>query len=366
MTQPTPAIKIRGRTIGAEAATYIVAEMSCNHLGQFDTAVELIKAAQRAGADAIKLQTYTPETITLNVQEGPFSIKSGNTWAGRTLYDLYREASTPWEWQPKLQRVAREVGIELFSSPFDESAVDFLETMGVPAYKVASFELVDIPLIQRLAKTGKPMILSTGLATFAEITEAVYAAREAGATQIALLKCTSEYPTHPKHMNLAAIPRLSRALHVPVGLSDHTLGLEIAEAAVALGACIIEKHLTLSRAAGGPDAGFSLEPQEFQAMVQGIRRVEEAIGNADYAIFPEEERNRCFRRSLFVVEDVKIGEMLTRQNIRSIRPADGLPPKYLPLVLGKRATQDISRGTPLRWDLVSGHGRRLEHEPAIS
>jgi len=353
MKEKIPFIEINGRRIGKGHPTYVVAELSCNHGGNFEKAAALVRAAKQAGADAVKLQTYKPETITLDSTQEHFKINKGTPWDGQTLYQLYGKAHTPWDWQPKLKRAAEEIGIDLFSSPFDDTAVDFLEKMGVPAYKVASFEIVDIPLIRRIAQTGKPIILSTGLANFLEITEAVEAARAAGARQIALLKCTSKYPAQPSDMNLSAIPHLANALHLPVGLSDHTMGTEVAQAAVALGACILEKHLILSRADGGPDAGFSLEPDEFQAMVRGIRAVEQAIGSPDAPISAEEALNRCFRRSLFVVEQVKAGEPFTTENVRSIRPAEGLAPKHLPIVLGKKAARDIEKGTPLAWDMMT-------------
>ena len=361
MKTEIPPIRINGRRIGPGHPAYIVAELSCNHRGKFEKAVQLIRAAKSAGADAVKLQTYTPDTITLASTHPSFRIAEDNTWAGRTLYDLYQEAFTPWDWQPKLKQIAQEQGLDLFSSPFDETAVEFLEKMGAPAYKVASFEIVDIPLIQRIARTGKPMILSTGLADFQEITEAVQAAQAAGALQIAILKCTSGYPASPAEMNLAAIPHLMQTLHLPVGLSDHTLGTEVAQAAVALGACIVEKHLILSRSDGGPDAGFSLEPDEFQHMVRGIRIVEQAIGNPTPEISEEELKNRCFRRSLFAVQDIRSGETFTPQNVRSIRPGHGLAPKYLPKVLGTKAAHDIARGTPLSWDLIASQTRSVSH-----
>ncbi len=359
-------IEINGRKIGAGHPAYLVAEISCNHGGSFEQAAELIRAAKKAGADAAKLQTYTPDTITLDSDRPEFKIGKGSPWAGRTLHDLYKEAHTPWEWQPKLKKVAAEAGIDLFCSPFDPTAVDFLEKMGVPAYKVSSFEIVDIPLIQRIAKTGKPMILSTGLANLREIAEAVKTARESGAKQIALLKCTSGYPATPSDMNLLTIAHLAKTFHAPAGLSDHTLGTEVALAAVALGACIVEKHLILSRAKGGPDAGFSLEPQEFAAMVKGIRMVEQAIGSPDYKATPEEEKNRVFRRSLFVVADIKEGEIFTERNVRSIRPAHGLPPKELPVVLGKKAARDIAKGTPLSWDMVVSRSEKKVHAEPVA
>jgi pseudaminic acid synthase len=276
-------ISVGNRTIGPGSPIYIIAEMSANHNQDFNQAVQLIKAAKEAGADAIKLQTYTPDTITIDCDNEFFRIRKGTIWEGKNLYELYKEAYTPWEWQPKLKEIANDLGMDLFSSPFDKSAVDFLEKMDVPVYKIASFELVDIPLIQYVAKTGKPMIMSTGMATVAEINEATNAARETGCKEIALLKCTSAYPADPAEMNLRTIPHMVDAFVVPVGLSDHTLGIVVPVAAVALGACIIEKHFTLSRSIPGPDTSFSLEPQEFKAMVEAIHVAEQALGRADYS-----------------------------------------------------------------------------------
>ena len=273
-------------------------------------------------------------------------------WKGRNLYELYAEAYTPWEWQPKLKQVAEELGLDCFSTPFDFTAVDFLEGMDVPAHKIASFELVDLPLIRKVAKTGKPVIMSTGMASLMEIDESVRAFREAGGKQLTLLKCTSAYPSPPEEMNLRTIPHLAEAFGVPVGLSDHTLGIAVSVAAVALGACVIEKHFTLSRAAGGPDAAFSLEPSEFKAMVEAVRTAEKALGRVSYQVSEKEKASRVFRRSLFVVEDIKAGEVFTEQNIRSIRPGHGLPPKHLPAVLGCIAARDTQRGSPLSWELV--------------
>jgi N-acetylneuraminate synthase len=327
--------------------------MSANHHQDFQQAVKIIEEAKNAGADAVKLQTYTADTITIRCDRECFRIKGGTLWDGRTLYDLYREAFTPWEWQPKLKDVANQLGMDLFSSPFDATAVDFLESMGVPAYKVASFELVDIPLIQKIARTGKPLIMSTGMATLEEIEEAVNAAERAGASQILLLKCTSAYPASPEGMNLRAIPELARRFGVAVGLSDHTMGLAVPVAAVALGACIIEKHLTLSRQVSGPDSAFSLEPQEFKAMVDAVRTTESALGQGSFGCSGQEASGRSFRRSLFVVEDLKKGEAFTARNVRSIRPANGLHPRHLSEVLGRHAVRDIERGTPMSWDLVA-------------
>ncbi len=321
---------------------YIVAELSANHKQDFDQAVRMIHAAKDAGVDAIKLQTYTADTITIQSDRECFRIGGGTLWDGRTLYDLYREAYTPWEWQPKLKALAGELGMDLFSSAFDASAVDFLEQMNVPVHKLASPELVDIPLVQKMARTGKPLILSTGMATVEEIDEAVKAARAAGATQIALLRCTSAYPADPEEMNLRSIPDLVKRFALPVGLSDHTPGIAVPVAAVALGAVLIEKHLTLSRAAGGPDSAFSLEPDEFKSLVEALRSAEKSLGKVHYGVTPREARTRPFRRSLFVVSAVKQGDVFTENNIRSIRPANGLHPRHLPEILGRHASRDIA------------------------
>lgn len=345
-------IKIANREIGPGQPVYMVAEVSANHNQDYDQALRIIHAAKEAGADAVKLQTYTPDTITIQSDQNYFQVGGGTLWDGRTLYDLYAEAYTPWEWQPRLMRAAAELGMDFFSSAFDSTAVDFLDEMGVPAHKVASCELVDIPLIQRMARTGKPLIMSTGMATVEEIEEALHAAREAGAMQIALLKCTSAYPAPAEEMNLRTIPEMARRFGVPVGLSDHTVGIASPVAAVALGACIIEKHLTLSRSTPGPDSAFSLEPQEFKAMVDAVRTAEKALGEVHFGLSEKEEASRVFRRSLFVVEDVKQGETFSAANVRSIRPGHGLHPRYLTEVLGKRAAQGIKRGTPLTWEFV--------------
>jgi pseudaminic acid synthase len=348
-----PDIIIAGRHVGPGAPVYIVAELSANHNQSFEQAVRIIHAAKDAGADAIKLQTYTADTITLPSDKEYFRILGGTLWDGRTLHDLYREAFTPWDWQPKLKQIADDLGIHCFSSAFDETAVDFLERMNVPAHKVTSFELVDIGLIRKMARTGKPLIMSTGMATEAEIAEAVETARAAGATQIALLKCTSAYPAPPEEANLRTLPELARRFHCPAGLSDHTMGIAVPVAAVALGACIVEKHLCLSRAEGGPDSGFSLEPQEFKAMVGAVRSAEKALGTVQFAPSPREAGSRKFRRSLFVAENIKKGEVFTAQNVRSVRPSDGLHPRHLNEVLGQRAARDIEKGTPLDWTMVA-------------
>jgi pseudaminic acid synthase len=345
-------VQIGERSIGPGRSVYVIAELSANHNQDFDQAVRIIEAAKQAGADAIKLQTYTADTMTIASDREEFRIAGGTIWDGRKLHELYVEAYTPWDWQPRLKKVAGDLGMDLFSSAFDSTAVDFLEKMGVPAHKVASFELVDIPLIQRIARTGKPVIMSTGMATVEEIEEALNAAREAGATQIALLKCTSAYPAPPEEMNLRTIPEMARRFEVPVGLSDHTMGISVPVAAVALGACIIEKHLTLSRATPGPDSAFSLEPHEFKAMVDAVRTTEKTLGTVHFGLSEKEQASRAFRRSLFVVEDVKQGETFNTGNVRSIRPGDGLHPRHLAEVLGKRAAQAITRGTPLNWEFV--------------
>ena len=348
----TSSIAISGRPIAPGAPCYVIAEMSANHGQSFDKAVELVRAAKEAGADAIKLQTYTPDTITMDSRRPEFLIGKGSLWEGRNLYELYGEAFTPWEWQPKLKAAAEELGLHCFSTPFDDSAVDFLEGMNVPAHKIASFELVDTGLLRKVAATGKPVIMSTGMATLAEIDEAVRTLCGSGCTQLALLKCTSAYPSLPEDMNLRTIPHLAEAFGLPVGLSDHTLGIAVPVAAVALGACLIEKHLTLRRSDGGPDAAFSLEPVEFKAMVDAVRVAEKALGRVNYETTEKEAASRVFRRSLFVVKGVKAGEPFTGGNVRSIRPGHGMAPKHLGEVIGRRANRDIVPGTPLSRDLM--------------
>lgn len=346
-------IKIGQRRIGPGEPVYTVAEISANHNQGFEQAVQLLKAAKDTGADAVKLQTYTPDTMTIQCDNEYFRIGKGTIWEGRTLYDLYSEAYTPWEWQPKLKEIAEDLGLEFFSTAFDPTAVDFLEDLSVPVHKVASFEIVDIPLIEKMARTGKPLIISTGMATLAEIEEAVQTARASGASQIALLKCTSAYPAPPEEMNLRTIPHLAEAFGVPVGLSDHTLGIAVPVASVALGACIVEKHFTISRSIPGPDSAFSLEPHEFAEMVKAIRTAEKALGKVHYGVSERESKSKVFRRSLFVAEDVKAGNVFTEKNVRSIRPGYGLHPRYLKEILGRRASQDIPKRTPLRWELIS-------------
>ena len=345
-------LKIKNRLIKPGSPAYVIAELSANHNQDFDKAVKLIEVAKEIGADAVKIQTYSADTITINCGNEYFRINQGTLWDGRTLYDLYSEAQTPWDWQPKLKAIAEGVGIDLFSSPFDATAVDFLEKMHVPAYKIASFEIVDLPLIKRVAQTGKPIIISTGMATLAEIEEAITVIRKTGNNQIALLKCTSAYPASPEEMNLNTISHLSKTFSVPAGISDHTLGIEVPLAAVALGACIVEKHFTLSRSYPGPDSHFSLEPHEFKKLIEGIRIVQQALGGVSYGITEKQKASRLFRRSLFVVEDIKEGHKFTSKNIRCIRPGNGLHTRYLEVVLGKKARINIDRGTPLSWDLI--------------
>lgn len=347
-----PYIEIKNHFVGTDFPVYIVAELSANHNQDFNQAVKLIHVAKTCGADAVKVQTYTPDTLTIQSEKKFFIINNGTPWDGQTLYDLYKQAYMPWDWQPKLKILANELGLDFFSTAFDCSAVDFLEEMDVPAHKIASFEIVDLPLIEKMAETKKPLIISTGMATLVEIKEAIEAARNAGATQIALLKCTSAYPACPKDMNLRAITQLARIFRLPIGLSDHTLGSVIPISAVALGASIVEKHVTLSRDINGPDSVFSLEPQEFKCVVNEIRIVEKALGKTKIGSNKAEEASRIFRRSLFVIKDMKAGEVFTKENIRSIRPSFGLPPKHIKELMGKRAAKDIERGTPLSWELI--------------
>jgi pseudaminic acid synthase len=345
-------IKIGNRTIGPLSPVYVIAEISANHHQRFEEAVRIIEAAKAAGCDAVKLQTYTADTMTVDSDRDQFRVGGGTIWDGRQLHELYREAFTPWEWQPRLRKIANDMGMECFSTAFDATSVDFLEQMNVPVHKIASFELVDIPLIQKVARTRKPLILSTGMATLEEIEEAVQAARQSGASQIALLKCTSAYPARAEEMNLRTIPELARRFDVPAGLSDHTLGTAVPVASVALGASLIEKHLTLSRSELGPDSAFSLEPQEFKAMVDAVRVAEKALGEVHFGVSEKEASSRVFRRSLFVVQDVQSGDRFSPENVRSVRPGHGLHPRHLPEVLGRPATRDIERGTPLSWEMI--------------
>lgn len=345
-------IRIGDRYIGEKHPVFIIAEVSANHLQNFDLAVNTIKAIKESGADAVKLQTYTPDTITIDCDNEFFQIEHGTLWDGKTLYNLYKEAYTPWEWQPELKRIAEELGLICFSSPFDLSAVDFLEKMEVPAYKIASFEITDIPLIEYVASKGKPVIISTGIATLSDIEEAITACKRMGNEQIALLKCTSAYPAPLEELNLNTIPNLKETFKTIVGLSDHTLGTPVPIAAIALGARIIEKHFILDRTMGGPDAAFSLESQEFKAMVEYVRETEKALGEVSYELTEKAKMSRDFSRSLFVVQDIKAGESFTKANVRSIRPGFGLHTRYLNEVLCRKARNNLKKGTPLSWDII--------------
>ena len=330
--------------------TYIIAELSANHNQDINVAYKLIDEAHKAGADAIKLQTYTPDTITMNSNKKYFKINSGE-WKGETLYNLYKRAYTPWEWTKELKEYANNLGMDLFSSPFDVTAVDFLETLDIPCYKIASFEIVDHVLIKRIAQTKKPVIISSGMATRGELEEAVNLLRENGCKQIAMLKCTSAYPAKPEDANLITLQNMAQTFDVIPGLSDHTLGIEVPVTAVALGAKIIEKHFTLSRESGSPDDAFSLTPVEFKQMIDSIKIVEKSIGKVTYGT-KSESSSKKFRKSLFVVEDIKAGELFTKENVRPIRPAGGLHTKYYEEVLGKSARTDIERGEPLTWNIM--------------
>lgn len=345
-------MKIANKDIGVGHPTFIIAEMSANHLQNFDIAVETIKAMKSAGADAIKFQTYTPDTITIDCDNEYFQIKQGTIWDGQVLYNLYETAYTPWEWQPELKKIAEDLGLIVFSSPFDKTSVDFLENMDVPAYKIASFEITDIPLIEYVASKGKPIIISTGIANMEDIELAIKTCLDVGNNQIALLKCTSSYPSPLDEINLNTIPDMIDRFDVTIGLSDHTLGGEVSTAAVALGANIIEKHFILDRNMGGPDSEFSMEPQEFKQMVDSIRNIEKALGTVNYELSGKMKTNREFSRSLFVVEDIKKGERLTGENIKSIRPGFGLHPKYLKEILGRKVKRDLKKGVPFKLEFI--------------
>jgi pseudaminic acid synthase len=344
-------VTIAGRKIGPGYKPYVIAELSANHNGSLDHAKAILRAARKAGADALKLQTYRADTITIDHDGPDFRIKGG-LWDGKRLYDLYAEAAMPWDWHAPLFALGQELGISVFSSAFDATAVDLLESLEAPAYKIASLEIVDIPLIERCARTGKPILMSTGASEVPEIEEAVAAARKAGCRELILLKCTSGYPTPPTESHLHAIPRLAELFDCVVGLSDHTLGIAVPIAAIALGACVIEKHFTLTRADGGVDSAFSLEPTELKQMIEGVGVAWEALGDSKLGLMPSEVGIRPFRRSLYIVKDIKAGELLGPEHVRSIRPGKGLAPKHLPEVLGRRAMRDLVRGTALEWSMI--------------
>ena len=344
--------KIGNVEVSEDSKTFIIAEMSANHLQDYDRAVEIIKKAAWAGADAIKLQTYTPDTITLDCDNEYFQIKQGTIWDGTTLHKLYQTAYTPWEWQPKLKEIAEKEGLVFFSSPFDFTSVDLLEEMNVPAYKIASFEINDIPFIEYIAAKGKPIIMSTGIATMKDIQQALNACRRMGNENVALLKCTSSYPAPVEEANLKTIPNMKETFDVIAGLSDHTMGNAVSVGGVALGAKIIEKHMTLRRSDGGADSQFSMEPEEFKEMVDNIRIVEKAVGKVTYDLSQKQINSREHSRSLFVVKDIKKGEVFTESNVKSIRPGFGLKTKYIKDILGKSAREDIKKGTPMKWNLI--------------
>ncbi|MBI5540729.1 MAG: pseudaminic acid synthase [Bacteroidia bacterium] len=345
-------MKIKDFELNQNSGTFIIAELSANHNQDFDLAVKTIEEVAKTGADAVKIQTYTADTITIDCNNKYFQINQGTIWDGKTLYELYKEAFTPWDWQPKLKEIAEKLGLIFFSSPFDFTAVDFLEKINVPAYKIASFEITDIPLIEYVAKKGKPVILSIGIATIEDIQLAVDTCRKVGNNQIALLKCTSSYPAPIEEANLATIQDLTKRFNVIAGLSDHTISNSTSIAAVALGAKIIEKHFIIDRSIGGPDASFSIEPNELKHLVQNVREVEKAIGTVSYELSPKVLKSKEHSRSLFVVKNINAGDVFTNENVRSIRPGFGLHTKFLVEIIGKTAKTFIPIGTPLSWELV--------------
>ncbi len=345
-------ILLGNRKVGGENPAYIIAEMSANHAGNINYAKEIIHAAKESGADCIKIQTYTPDTMTIDCSNSYFQITDG-TWKGENLYSLYQKAYTPWEWQAELKEEAEKIGIAFFSTPFDKSSVDFLEDMGMDFYKVASFEMVDIPFLEYVASKGKPMIVSAGMGTIEEIEDVKKAVYGQGNEQLILLKCSSAYPANPAEMNLRTIMDMRERFDVPVGLSDHSLGSMSAVTAVAMGASVIEKHFCISREIENPDASFSMTPEEFSSMVKDIRMTETALGKVSYGAAKQEESSIVFRRSLFAVQDIKAGEEFNEENIRSIRPGYGLKPKHYKEIIGKRATQDIKRGEPLSFEMIT-------------
>ncbi len=349
----TRTIIIDGRKLGPDYRPFVIAEMSGNHNQSLERALEIVEAAAKSGAHALKIQTYTADTMTLDLKEGEFFISDPNSpWSDTSLYKLYQQACTPWEWHKPIFERCRKLGMIGFSTPFDDTAVDFLETLDVPCYKIASFENTDIPLIRKVAKTGKPMIISTGMATVAELDEAVRAAREEGCRDIVLLKCTSTYPATPENTNILTIPHMRELFGCEVGLSDHTIGAGVAVASVALGATVVEKHFTLSRADGGVDSAFSMEPQELATLVAECERAWQALGEVAYGPTEQEQKSLAFRRSLYIVEDVQAGDTLTEKNLRAIRPGFGLPPKYLAMLLGRKVAKTARRGTPMSWGLL--------------
>lgn len=346
-------IEICGRRIGLDATPFVIAEMSGNHNHSLERALEIVESAARSGAHALKIQTYTPDTMTLDLDEREFHIGDPeNPWAGTSLYQLYAKAYTPWEWHQPIFERAAELGLIVFSTPFDDTSIDFLETLNVPCYKIASFENTDLPLIRRAASTGKPLIISTGMATLAELDETVRAAREAGCRDLILLKCTSTYPASPENTNILTIPHMRKMFECEVGLSDHTMGTGVSVASVALGATVIEKHFTLSRADGGVDSSFSMEPDEMSSLVTETERAWLAIGNVSYGPTAAEKKSLQYRRSLYVTKDLKDGDVLTPANVRAIRPGLGLPTKYKETLLGKKVNQAVPRGTALDWDMI--------------
>lgn len=346
-------ITIGDQQIGATHPPFIIAEMSGNHNQSLERALEIVDAAAKTGVHALKLQTYTADTMTLDVDEGEFFIDNQESlWKGNSLYQLYQQAYTPWEWHKPIFDRCQELGIIGFSTPFDSTAVEFLESLNTPVYKIASFENIDLPLIQKVASTGKPIIMSTGMATVAELDEAVSAARSAGCQDLILLKCTSSYPSTPEQTNLLTIPHLQKLFNVQVGLSDHTMGIGVGVASVALGATVIEKHFTLNRADGGVDAAFSMEPAEMQQLVIETERAWQALGNIQYGATASEKNSLVFRRSLYIAQDMKAGDIFTPENLRSVRPGLGVPPKYYNVLLGKSIRKDAKMGTPVKWDLL--------------
>lgn len=347
-------ISIAGREVGLDSPPFVVAEMSGNHNQSLERALEIVEAAAACGAHALKIQTYTADTMTIDVKEREFFISDpASLWKGASLYSLYQQAHTPWDWHSRIFERARELGLIPFSSPFDETAVDFLESLQAPCYKIASFENTDLPLIRKAARTGKPLIISTGMATLAELDESVRAARTAGCHDLILLKCTSTYPATPENSNLLTIPHMQAAFDCQVGLSDHTMGIGVAVAGTALGATLIEKHFTLRRADGGVDSAFSLEPEELRALVVETERAWQSRGSVCYGSTAAEEKSLALRRSLYAVRDIAAGEMLCAENVRAIRPGLGLAPKYYDMLLGRRASRAVRRGTPLTWELIA-------------